>query len=96
MSRRHAYATELRSWPVVPRTMAVRRAVDTMHDHTATEDLLFLEDFETRGVPSVAAALRASQIRRANPLLAAELRAELKRGRPLTPVERGALVSMLG
>lgn len=96
MSRRHVYAMQVQSWPDTPRTMAVRRAMDAMHDHTATEDLLFLEDFETRGVPSVAAALRASQIRRANPLLAAELRAELKRGRPLTPMERGVLVAMFG
>ena len=96
MSRRHVYVRHAQAWTATPRTVAVRRAMDAMHDDSATDDLLFLEDFETRGVPSVAAALRASQIRRANPLLAAELRAELKRGRPLTPVERGVLVAMFG
>jgi len=96
MSRRQFYMTHAQSWAAHPRTVAVRRAMDAMHDDAATDDLLFLEDFETRGVPSVAAALRASQIRRANPLLAAELRAELKRGRPLTPAERGVLVAMIG
>jgi hypothetical protein len=35
--------------------------------------------------------LRVAQIRRANPALAAEIRAELKRGRPLTGQERAAL-----
>ena len=71
MSRRQFYLTHAHSWAAHPRTVAVRRAMDAMHDDSATDDLLFLEDFETRGLPSVAAALRASQIRRANPLLTA-------------------------
>jgi len=60
------------------------------------EDLLFLEAWETRSLPDVADAMRASQIRRANPVLAAEVRAELKRGRPLTAQERGVIVAMFG
>ena len=96
MSRRHVHATQVKAWVTRPRTVAVRRALDTARDHTATDDLLFLEAFETHGEPSVAAVLRASQIRRANPLLAAELRAELTRGRPLTAMERGVLVATLG
>jgi hypothetical protein len=75
--------------------MTGRRALRGTCDRTAAADLLFLEDFEARGVPSVAAVLRACRIRRANPLLAAELRGDLTRGRPLTPVERGALAAML-
>lgn len=96
MSRRHVHATQAQAWMARPRTVAVRRALDSARDHTAMDDLLFLESFETHGEPSVAAVLRAGQIRRANPLLAAELRAELKRGRPLTAMERGVLVATLG
>ena len=54
-------------------------------------DLLFLEAWEIQPRPEVGIALRVHQIRRANPLLAAEIRAELKRGRPLTETERAVL-----
>jgi hypothetical protein len=54
-------------------------------------DLLFLEQWEMSPLAGTAAALRINQIRRANPELAAEVRAEVTRGRPLTPDERQAL-----
>ena len=41
-------------------------------------DLLFLEAWEMRRSPDLAATLRASQIRRANPGLAAAIEQELK------------------
>jgi len=73
-----------------PRTLAVTRAIqDSLVG--ARDDLLFLEQWEAVPMPGSAAALRVGQIRRANPLLAAEIRAEMKRGRPLTEAERGAL-----
>ncbi len=73
-----------------PRTVAVSRAIQTSMSG-ARDDLLFLEQWEALPSPGSAAALRVGQIRRANPLLAAEIRAEMKRGRPLTDAERGAL-----
>lgn len=96
MSRRNILSEGHQSWLEPARTEAVRRALDAARDHTATEDLLFLEAWETHTLPDVSAALRAYQIRRANPVLAAELRAELKHGRPLTPQERGVLAAMHG
>ncbi len=60
-----------------PRTNAVRRALMDVHDDAAAADLLFLEDWQTQRCSDVAALLRASQIRRANPVLAAEIHAEL-------------------
>ena len=96
MSRRNRLTMGARTWLEIPHTEAVRRVLDTTHDHTATEDFLFLEAWETRTMPDVSATLRAHQIRRANPLLAAELRAELQCGRPLTAEERRALAAHLG
>jgi hypothetical protein len=61
------------------RTAALRRALDDVTDSHATEDLLFLESWEANSVVSVATVLRASQIHRANPCLAPEIRAELRR-----------------
>ena len=75
---------------LTPRTVAVTRAIQTSLVG-ARDDLLFLEQWEAVPMPGSAAALRVGQIRRANPLLAAEIRAEMKRGRPLTDAERGAL-----
>ena len=74
-----------------PRTATIRRALAATRNHTATDDLLFLEAWERRANPDLSALLRAAQIRRANPALAAELRAELARGRPLTLAERMSL-----
>jgi hypothetical protein len=62
-----------------PRTEALRRALQQVHDEMAAADLLFLEDWQTQRRPGVAACLRASQIRRANPRLAEEIHAELTR-----------------
>jgi len=95
MSRRALYPILRQGWLVSPRTTAIRRALDNTREGTATDDLLFLEAWECHAIPDIAAALRAHQIRRANPLLAAELRAELARGRPLTVQERTALAGTL-
>ena len=76
---------------VSPRTQALRRALDGVRDEVSAVDLLFLETWEVEPAPGTAAALRVHQLRRANPLLAAEIRAELNRGRPLTSGEREAL-----
>jgi hypothetical protein len=75
----------------LPRTAAVRRELSRLRDEACAGDLLFLEEWEVDPLPGAGPALRAGQIRRANPELAAEIRAELTRGRPLTPAERSAL-----
>jgi hypothetical protein len=75
----------------LPRTAALRRVLRNLRDDTAAADLLFLEAWENDPVPGLGLALRAGQIRRANPTLAAEIRAELARGRPLTAEERASL-----
>jgi hypothetical protein len=74
-----------------PRTVALQRALQMMRDVASAADLLFLEAWEAQPTPQIGTALRVHQIRRANPLLAAEIRAELSRGRPLTVAERDAL-----
>jgi len=74
-----------------PYTQALARALYTSQQ-AAHDDLLFLERWEIAPLPGSAAALRVGQIRRANPVLAAEIRAEMKRGRPLTDAERSALL----
>ncbi len=58
----------------VPFTEAVRAA---LREGAMSADLLFLERWELCPLPGTAAALRVSQIRRANPGLAAAIRAEL-------------------
>jgi hypothetical protein len=65
-----------------PRTEALRRALQMYADRQSAADLMFLESWE---------AFRVHQIRRANPALAAEIRAELESGRPLSAAERAAL-----
>jgi hypothetical protein len=65
----------------LPRTEAVRRALRSCHDERSAWDLLFLEAWEMAPSPGAAAALRVGQIRRANPELAAEVRAEIARAR---------------
>ena len=60
-----------------PLTDAVRRALVTLNDPAAASDLLFLERWEISPLPGAAAALRVGQLRRANPHLVAEIRAEL-------------------
>ena len=62
-----------------PRTDALRRALQHVSSEAAAADLLFLEYWQAQRRPDIAASLRASQIRRANPALAAEIHAELNR-----------------
>ena len=62
-----------------PRTKALRQALLRVQDEAAVADLRFLEDWQSQRYSGVAACLRASQIRRANPELAAEIQAELTR-----------------
>jgi hypothetical protein len=68
-----------------PLTEAVRRALRAAPGDAAIDDLLFLEAWEMHPPPDIGSTLRAGQIRRANPSLAEEIRAELKGGR-LPPV----------
>jgi hypothetical protein len=63
--------------PIGPLTFAVQRAVAGIRNTAMLADLLFLERWEIEPIPGAAAALRVSQIRRANPSLAAAVRAEL-------------------
>ena len=60
-----------------PITATIRQALDHVHDRSVIADLLFLERWEMAPSPGAAAALRMVQIRRANPALAAAVRAEL-------------------
>jgi len=60
-----------------PRTEALRRALRQVRDEAVAADLLFLEDWQTQRHPGIAACLRAAQIRRANPALAAQIHEEL-------------------
>ncbi len=62
-------------------TEAVRRVVAATRDHTMLADLLFLERWEMMPIHGPAAALRVAQIRRANPILAEQVRAEVARAR---------------
>jgi hypothetical protein len=64
----------------LPRTQAVRRALLSAEQPKAAADLLFLEAWEMNTPSGLAMLLRAGQIRRANPGLAAEIAAELKTG----------------
>ena len=65
-------------------TEALRRALRSVRDAFSAADLILLENWEMSPIPGVAAALRAGQLRRANPELAAEIRAEVtaKRRQP--------------
>ena len=67
-----------------PVTRALSVALREAHDSTARSDLLFLEAWEMRRSPDLAATLRASQIRRANPGLAAAIERELKAANDLS------------
>jgi hypothetical protein len=66
--------------PLLPRTRAVRQAVGNARDGSLLADYLFLEQWELTPAPGPACALRVSQIRRANPELAAAVRLELSAG----------------
>ena len=67
--------------PIPPYTQAVRRALHGVSDSRLAADLLFLEAWEMMPSSNLGMTLRASQIRRANPELAAEIVAELKANR---------------
>ncbi len=61
-----------------PYTDAVRQALQNANNSRLAEDLLFLEAWEMHPSSNLGVTLRASQIRRANPDLAAAIHAELK------------------
>ncbi|HBK07456.1 MAG TPA: hypothetical protein DDZ81_16665 [Acetobacteraceae bacterium] len=61
-----------------PFTHAVKRALRGVNNSQVEADLLFFEAWEIHPSAHLGAALRASQIRRANPDLAAAIEAELK------------------
>jgi len=65
----------------LPMTQAARRALLDLDSVGAADDLRFLETWETRPTLTLGAMLRAAQIRRANPTLAAEIDAELRQRR---------------
>jgi hypothetical protein len=54
---------------------ALWEALERHHDDSATSDLLLLIAWENRPTSDLGIVLRIRQIRRANPVLAAELRA---------------------
>ncbi len=70
------------SMPKPPFTLAVRQALRRINNSQIEADLLFLEAWEMRPSSHLGVTLRASQIRRANPDLAAAIDAELKAGFP--------------
>ena len=65
----------------LPCTAVLRGALPGIRDHTARSDLLFLERWEIAPAPGMGAVLRVQQIRRANPELAAAIRAEVAAAR---------------
>jgi hypothetical protein len=77
--------------PKPPFTSAVRQALQGVNNSQIEADLLFLEAWEIQPSTHLGVTLRASQIRRANPGLAAAIDAELKGGIALpTPSRDGA------
>jgi hypothetical protein len=74
--------TEMDDFQRLPVTRAVSLALRDAQDPGARSDLLFLETWQIHRPASLAATLRASQIRRANPGLAAEIERELKAPNP--------------
>jgi DNA-binding SARP family transcriptional activator len=60
-----------------PRTEALRRALAAARSEPLIRDLLYLEAWEMAPEPGAGPALRIHQLRRANPELAAAIRAEL-------------------
>jgi hypothetical protein len=61
-----------------PFTLAVRQALQGTNNSQIEDDLLFLEAWEMHPSSNLGVTLKASQIRRANPGLAAAIGAELK------------------
>ncbi len=62
----------------MPITSVLRRVLGNEHNESVVADLIYLERWEIAPMPGIASALRVSQIRRANPELAAAVRAELQ------------------
>jgi hypothetical protein len=62
-----------------PRTTALRHALSRVQDRLFTEDLLFLENWESCPTFVTGTMLRVRQLRRANPTLADAIRTELTR-----------------
>jgi hypothetical protein len=60
-----------------PMTMAVREVMRSANNPAMLADLLFLERWEAMPSPGMGSVLRAAQIRRANPDLAAKVRREV-------------------
>ena len=65
--------------PAGASTDALRRVLAQPMDRAAVDDLLFLEAWERQPSDNAGVALRIGQIRRANPVLAAAIRAEMAR-----------------
>jgi len=65
------------AYPNTPVTAALRSVLGNERDERVVADLMYLERWEMAPMPGIASALRVSQIRRANPELAAAVRAEL-------------------
>jgi hypothetical protein len=61
-----------------PFTLAVRQALQNVNNSQIEADFLFLEAWEMQPSSHLGVTLKASQIRRANPGLAAAIDAELK------------------
>ena len=61
-----------------PLTRAVRLALQDTNNSQIADDLLFLEAWEMHPSSHLGVTLKANQIRRANPALAAAIGAELK------------------
>jgi hypothetical protein len=78
-----------RSVPKPPFTIAVRQALQGVNNSQIEADLLFLEAWEMQPSAHLGATLRASQIRRANPGLAAAIDAELRAAGPPRDGRRG-------
>lgn len=76
------------SVPRQPLTVAVREALQGVNNSQLEADLLFLEQWEMQPSSHLGVTLRASQIRRANPGLAAKIDAELKAGVLVSPNRR--------
>jgi hypothetical protein len=68
-----------------PVTRAVSLALRDMWDPRGRSDLLFLEAWEMHRPVNLAASLRASQIRRANPDLVEAIEQELKASNDTCP-----------
>jgi hypothetical protein len=62
---------------IQPRTEVLRRALADARSEPLIHDLLYLEAWELAPEPGAGPALRIHQLRRANPELAAAIRAEL-------------------